>query len=192
MDPRLADARDEASRRRGYIADRIEWYKEQQEMLNKISIPELKRRMEVVAGADASRVTEADADAYAGRIGIFRLPSENRYNEYKKAEMDMNSRKPNPDPVGVVLIRAITRVFQDGLVYMYRAVYGYGNEIAKLEEEDEKLSEVFTLLPTNNETNVMDAMPARRDGVGGLQGMGVPDHMRRGEMWQAGVNRRRR
>lgn len=190
MDPRLANARDEAMRKRGDIADRIEWFVQAREIMNKVTIPELKRRMEAVAGADALRVTEADADAYAGRIGVFRLPSENRYNEYKKAEMGMNSLKPNPDPVGVVLIRAITRVLQDALVYLYRHVYGYGDEIAKLEEEDEKLSQVFYLLPTNNETNVIDAMPTRRDGVGGLQGMGVPDHMRRGEMWHTGVNRR--
>ena len=177
MDPRLADARDEAARKREYIADRIEWYIEQRQFSTNTVIPELKRRMEAVAGADALQVTEAYADAYAGRIGIFRLPSENRYNEYKKAEMDMNSLKPNPDPVGVALIRAITRVLQDAIVYTHATAEGYRDEILKLEEEDEKLSQAFYLLPTNNETNVMDAMPARRDGVGGLQGMGVPDHM---------------
>ena len=186
----MVDARNEAWRKASEMTNQIMQNEHHRDVYLNTYIPDVKGRIEYLASVDPSYVTEEVADGLNDRIGVFRGPNDNKYKEYKKIEIGMNSLKPNPDPVGIVLKRALTRVYQDAINYMHALAVEYDDEIERLEEERQKLDEPYYLLPTNQSTN------ERRDGPGGrldgMQGMGIPDHMRRGEMWQAGVNRRRR
>ncbi len=188
MDPRMVDARNEAWRKASEMTREIIQNEYYRDIYLNTYIPDVKGRIEYLASVDPSDVTEEVADGLNDRIGVFRGPNDNKYKEYKKVEMGMNSLKPNPDPVGVVLKRALTRVYQDAINYMNALAEEYDDEIERLEEERQKLDEPFYLLPTTHSTNESRDGPGGR--LDGMQGMGVPGHMRRGEMWQAGVNRR--
>jgi hypothetical protein len=190
MDPRVTEARNEAWRERADIDYGIAQYIEDRDDFLRKDIPDFMGRLERVTAMDPSELTQEVADDMLSKV---HLPGQHgmRNRDYLKREIGMNSMKPqlgqgDPDPAGVVHKRVLITVFQEAITYMKQLVQDYDEEIRLLREEREKLLAPFNLLPTNKGTN-------KRSGgrnEGGLQGMGVPDHMRRGEMWQAGLNRR--
>jgi hypothetical protein len=190
MDPRVTDARNEAWREIEDIDYGILRYTEDRDDFLRKDIPDYMGRLERVTAMDPSEITQEVADDILSKVY---LPGQHgmRNRDYLKREIETNSMKPqlglgDPDPAGVVHKRVLTTVLQDALTYIKQQAQVYNEEIASLREEREKLLAPFNLLPTNKGTN-------KRSGgrnEGGLQGMGVPDHMRRGEMWQAGLNRR--
>jgi len=196
MDPRVTDARNEVWREIQEINDGIVQYEDDRDEYLKKDIPDYMGRLERVAAMDPSEITQEVADDILSKV-YFAGQRHMRHSEYLKREMGMNSMKPqlglgDPDPAGVVRKRVLTTVLQDALIYIRQLVQDCNEEIERLKAESKRLFEPFYFLPTNKMQNFRDSGDRNPGGGGGasLHGMGVPDHMRRGEMWQAGLNRR--